>query len=72
VEFSMKKGIRTIVKMGQVYDFVPFASVLWPENGPYILIERIGATSTWRALNVQTCGLDTIIPSDETIYERIA
>lgn len=68
----MKKGIRTIVKMGQVYDYVPFADVLWPENGPYILIERIGSTRVWKALNVQTCRLDIIIPSDATIYNRIA
>ncbi len=72
MEFSSKKGIRTIVKMGQVYDFVPFASVLWPENGPYILLERVGKTSVWKALNVQTNSVDTIVPSDDAIYDRIA
>lgn len=72
MEFSPRKGIRTIVKMGQVYDYLPFASVLWPENGPYILLERVGSTSTWEALNVQMCKVDTIVPSDDTIYERIA
>lgn len=72
MEFAQKKGIRTIVKMGQMYDYVPFASVMWPENGPYILLERIGSTVAWRALNVQTNGLNVIVPSDDNIYERIA
>lgn len=72
MEFAKKKGIRTIIKMGQMYDYVPFASVMWPENGPYILLERIGNTVAWRALNVQTDGLHVIVPSDTNIYERIA
>jgi len=72
MEFVQKKGIRTIIKMGQMYDYVPFASAMWPENGPYILLERIGNTTAWRALNVQTDGLNIIVPSDTRIYERIA
>lgn len=72
MEFSPKKGIRTVLKMGQMYDYVPFANVMWPENGPFILLERVGSTIAWRALNVQTDGLDVIVPSDATIYKRIA
>lgn len=72
MEYSTKKGIRTIVRMGQVYDYVPFASTMWPENGPYILLERIGSTDTWMALNVQTCSFDPIVPNDTMIYDRIA
>jgi len=57
---------------GQMYDFVPFASVLWPENGPYLLLQRIGSSEVWRALNIQTEAIDTIVPTDDNLYERIA
>jgi hypothetical protein len=72
MEFSSKKGIRTFVRMGQVYDYWPFASVLWPEHGPFILLERVGKTTTWIALDVGSNGLETIVPCDDSIYKRIA
>ena len=68
----MKKFIRTTTKMGQMYDYVAFASHLWLENGPYILIEQIGKTGVWKALNAQTSALNYIVPADERIYKRIA
>jgi hypothetical protein len=60
------------LSVGQVFDHYDFSSKLWPNDGPYILIEPIINTKTWAALNVQSSAIEHIIPSDELIYKRIA